>query len=175
PARHAAHVLPGPSCFPPARVRAPTIIIARSWHDNELSIFTRRRVPGAEARGGAVEYADTAPRETAMPEPQLVRPLLLSIAAALVTMGLKTFAYFLTGSVGLLSDAAESGINLLTALVAYVSLWYASLPVDRSHAYGHEKIEYFSSGLEGILILCAAASIAGYAIYRLIVPAPLES
>jgi len=110
-----------------------------------------------------------------MPEPQLVRPLRLSIAAALITMGLKAFAYFLTGSVGLLSDAAESGINLLTALVAYGSLWYASWPVDRSHTYGHEKIEYFSSGLEGVLILCAAAFIACYAVYRLIVPAALES
>jgi cation diffusion facilitator family transporter len=110
-----------------------------------------------------------------MPERQLVRPVLLSIAAALVTMGLKATAFAVTGSVGLLSEAAESGINLFTALVAYFSLWYAAWPVDRSHTYGHEKIEYFSSGLEGFLILCAAAFIAGYAVHRLLVPETLQS
>src|SRR5262249_16931267 len=101
--------------------------------------------------------------------------VLLSIAAALITMGLKATAFAITGSVGLLSEAAESGINLFSALVAYLSLWYAAWPVDRSHTYGHEKIEYFSSGLEGFLIICAAVGIAGYAIYRLIVPETLEA
>lgn len=110
-----------------------------------------------------------------MLERELVRPVLLSIGAAVVTIGLKAGAYYLTGSVGLLSDAAESGINLLTALAAYLSLWYAARPVDRSHTYGHAKIEYFSSGLEGFLILAAAAGIAGYAIHRLRVPEALES
>src|SRR5262245_4398178 len=110
-----------------------------------------------------------------MPEPQLFRPVLLSIGAALVTIGLKAAAYYVTGSVGLLSEAAESGINLFTALTAYLSLWYAALPVDRTHTYGHAKIEYFSSGLEGFLILAAAAVIAGYAIHRLFVPEELQS
>jgi cation diffusion facilitator family transporter len=101
--------------------------------------------------------------------------VLLSIGAAVVTIGLKAIAYYVTGSVGLLSEAAESGINLLTALTAYLSLWYAARPVDRTHAYGHAKIEYFSSGLEGFLILAAAAGIAGYAIHRLLVPETLQA
>jgi cation diffusion facilitator family transporter len=110
-----------------------------------------------------------------MAEPHLVRPILLSILAALVTMGLKGTAYYITGSIGLLSEAAESGINLLTALAAYLSLWYSALPVDRSHTYGHAKIEYFSCGLEGVLILGAAVGIVIYAIHRLIEPEPLQS
>jgi cation diffusion facilitator family transporter len=110
-----------------------------------------------------------------MPESHLTRPLLLSIGAAVVTIGLKTGAFYLTGSVGLLSEAAESGINLLTAVTAYFSLWYAALPADRTHTYGHAKIEYFSSGLEGFMILAAAAGIAGYGIHRLIVLPHLDS
>jgi cation diffusion facilitator family transporter len=109
-----------------------------------------------------------------MPETHLTRPVLFSICAAVITIGLKTVAFYLTGSVGLLSEAAESGINLLTAVTAYFSLWYAALPADRTHTYGHAKIEYFSSGLEGFLILAAAAGIAGYAIHRLIVPEHLQ-
>jgi cation diffusion facilitator family transporter len=100
--------------------------------------------------------------------------VLLSILAALLTLGLKSTAYYVTGSVGLLSDAMESVINLLAALTAYASLWYAARPVDPSHTYGHEKIEYFSSGLEGILILIAAVGIAWYAVRRLIHPEPLR-
>ncbi len=110
-----------------------------------------------------------------MPEPHLVRPLILSILAAVATIGLKSAAFYITGSIGLLSEAAESGINLLTALTAYFSLWYAAQPVDREHTYGHAKIEYFSSGLEGMLILGAALVIAVYAIHRLIVPEKLEA
>lgn len=95
--------------------------------------------------------------------------ILLSIAAAIITLALKFSAYFLTGSVGLLSDALESILNLLTAVAAYVSLLYAARPVDETHTYGHEKIEFFSSGLEGVLILLASLTIAGVAIYRLVV------
>lgn len=101
-------------------------------------------------------------------------PLLLSILAALLTIGLKFAAYLMTGSVGLLSDAAESLINLLAACTAYFSLWYASRPADPSHTYGHEKMEYFSSGLEGVLILVAAAGIVFYAVRRLLAPEPLH-
>jgi len=89
-------------------------------------------------------------------ERHLAVPILLSITAAVLTMGLKAAAYLVTGSVGLLSDAAESLVNLTCSLVAYAALWYSARPVDRSHTYGHEKIEYFSSGLEGSLILVAA-------------------
>jgi cation diffusion facilitator family transporter len=94
--------------------------------------------------------------------------VLLSIAAALVTLALKFTSYYLTGSVGLLSDAVESIINLLAAVTAYLSLRYAAKPVDETHTYGHEKIEFFSSGLEGVLILIAALTIAGFAVQRLV-------
>lgn len=106
-------------------------------------------------------------------EARLKYPILLSILAAVTTLGLKSAAYLLTGSVGLLSDAVESLVNLTAALTAYLSLRYAARPVDESHTYGHEKIEFFSSGLEGVLILVAAAAIAWYAIRRLILPEPL--
>jgi cation diffusion facilitator family transporter len=99
----------------------------------------------------------------------------LSIAAALVTMALKFFAYHLTGSVGLLSDAVESVVNLVAALVALWALWLAGRPADEEHHYGHSKAEYFSSGLEGALILVAAGSIAIAAVPRLLHPLPLES
>jgi cation diffusion facilitator family transporter len=108
-----------------------------------------------------------------MAEPRLKNLVLLSILAALLTLGMKTAAWWITGSVGLLSDAAESVVNLMAALIAYFSLWYASKPVDVSHTYGHDKIEYFSSGLEGMLILVAAAGIAWEAIRRLFTPEPL--
>src|SRR4029077_11806292 len=106
---------------------------------------------------------------------RLKYPILLSILAALVTLGLKWLAYSLTGSVGLFSEAAESAVNLLGACTALASLWYAARPVDPSHTYGHEKIEYFSSGLEGVLILVAAGGIAWYAVQRLFTPEPLGS
>lgn len=110
-----------------------------------------------------------------MAERRLVVPLLLSLAAALFSVGLKYLAYALTGSVGLLSDAAESIINVIAAVTALVSLLYAARPVDRSHTYGHEKIEFFSSGLEGVLIVVAALGIGWYAVRRLLHPQPLEA
>jgi cation diffusion facilitator family transporter len=109
-----------------------------------------------------------------MPNPHPRYPIVLSIVAALVTLAMKSAAYWLTGSVGLLSDAVESIVNLVAALTALFCLWFAARPVDSSHTYGHEKIEYFSSGLEGVLILVAAGSIAWYAILRLVQPQPLE-
>lgn len=98
----------------------------------------------------------------------------LAIAAALTTIVLKSAAYVLTGSVGLLSDAAESIVNLIGASVALLMLTIAARPADASHAFGHSKAEYFSSGIEGVLIVIAAFSIAGAAIERLINPRPLE-
>ena len=98
----------------------------------------------------------------------------ISIAAALVTIGLKLWAYLLTDSVGLLSDALESGVNLAGALMALAMLTIAARPADEDHAYGHSKAEYFSSGVEGTLILIAAVSIAAAAVGRLIAPKPLE-
>ncbi|NJK29850.1 MAG: cation transporter [Acaryochloris sp. SU_5_25] len=98
----------------------------------------------------------------------------LSIAAALVTMGLKFGAYQLTSSVGLFSDVAESSVNLVAALAAFWALTVAAQPPDRDHSFGHSKAEYFSSGLEGLLILVAAIGISMTAIPRLSNPQPIS-
>jgi len=104
----------------------------------------------------------------------LTRFAWLSIAAAILTIALKTGAYLLTGSVGLLSDALESIVNLVGAIMALIMLTIAARPADEDHTFGHSKAEYFSSGVEGALILIAAASIAYTAIERLIHPQALE-
>jgi cation diffusion facilitator family transporter len=101
-------------------------------------------------------------------------PLLISIAAALLTMALKTTAYAVTASAGLMTDALESGVNLVAAVVAYVSLRYAHRPADSEHTYGHEKIEFFSSGVEGILVCVAGLGSIAYAVRQLLRPEPLE-
>lgn len=106
-----------------------------------------------------------------MPHP---RWALLSIAAACLTVALNFAAYRLTGSVGLLSTAIESLVNVLAALVLFFALWYGGAPPDETHAYGHEKIDFFSSGFEGALILLAAVGIFVSAIPRLFVPAAVE-
>jgi len=98
----------------------------------------------------------------------------LSIAAAITTIVLKTVAYLLTGSVGLLSDAIESLVNLAGAVMALAMLTVAARPADDDHAYGHSKAEYFSSGVEGTLIMVAALAIAVAAVERLLSPKPLE-
>ena len=104
----------------------------------------------------------------------LTRYAWLSIAAAVLTIGLKAAAYFLTGSVGLLSDALESLVNLIGATVAMVTLTVAASPPDEEHSYGHTKAEYFSSGVEGTLIVIAAISIGVAAWGRLFNPQPIE-
>jgi len=104
----------------------------------------------------------------------LTRYAWLSIAAAITTMALKGTAYWLTGSVGLLSDAVESSVNLIGAVIALIVLRIAARPADENHAFGHSKAEYFASGAEGILILIAAMSISVAAINRLFFPQPLE-
>ena len=106
--------------------------------------------------------------------PSLTRFAWLSIGAAVLTISLKTTTYFLTGSVGLLSDALESVVNLAAALMALAMLTLAARPPDEEHAYGHGKAEYFSSGVEGALIVLAAAVIAWTAWGRLLAPQPLE-
>lgn len=98
---------------------------------------------------------------------------LLSVGAAVATLVLKFTAYALTGSVGILSDALESLVNLAGALIALTALKIAARPADTTHPYGHDKAEYFSSGVEGTLILIAAASIAYTALKRLLFPVPL--
>lgn len=100
---------------------------------------------------------------------------MLSIATSVLTLGLKFGAYFLTDSVGLLSDALEAFINLAAGLMALGALTVAAMPADSGHSYGHDKAEYFASGVEGMLILLAAASILATAVPRLIEPAPLAN
>jgi cation diffusion facilitator family transporter len=104
----------------------------------------------------------------------LTRYAWLSIAAAISTITLKGGAYALTGSVGLLSDAIESMVNLLAALMALAMLAWAAQPPDDEHAYGHSKAEYFASGFEGALILIAAVAIFVTAASRLLHPRPIE-
>jgi cation diffusion facilitator family transporter len=99
----------------------------------------------------------------------------LSIAAALATILLKGWAWWLTGSVGLLSDALESFVNLAGAMMALAMLSLAAMPADDNHAHGHGKAEYFSSAFEGFLILIAAVSIGYAALGRLLNPQPLEA
>lgn len=106
--------------------------------------------------------------------PPLTQFAWLSIIAAVVTIGLKAGAYLLTDSVGLLSDALESVVNLVAAIAALVALTVAQKEPDEEHAYGHEKAEYFSSGLEGGLILIAAGSIVFAALPRLARPEPID-
>lgn len=103
----------------------------------------------------------------------LVRFAWLSIAAAISTIALKAVAYWLTGSVGLLSDALESIVNLVAAVVALIMLSIAARPADDDHPHGHDKAEYFSSGVEGMMILVAALSITIAAVERLLHPRAL--
>src|SRR3954447_26426421 len=109
-----------------------------------------------------------------MNQQRLFRLLWLSIAAAVATISLKTLAWLLTGSVGLLSDAAESVVNLVAAIFAMAALHWASKPADEEHAYGHQKAEYFSAGVEGALIFIAAIVIGITAVDRLIHPQGIE-
>jgi cation diffusion facilitator family transporter len=104
----------------------------------------------------------------------LTRFAWLSIGAAVATISLKTVAYLLTGSVGLFSDAIESLVNLVGAVMALTMLTIAARPADESHVYGHSKAEYFASFTEGLLILGAAVGITSAAIDRLIHPRELE-
>ena len=132
----------------------------RSRRSQAEGIFTARQAP--------------LTRKLAQPRSSLIRFAWLSVAASIVIMGLKAYAYWVTGSVGLLSDALESVVNLVSACVALVVLTIAARPADEDHPYGHDKAEYFSSGFEGGMILIAALGIAGAAIDRLLHPQPLQ-
>ena len=109
-----------------------------------------------------------------MHQENLTRYAWLSIAAAIATISLKAGAWYVTGSVGLLSDALESVINLAAAVIALWILKVAAQPPDEEHMFGHSKVEYFSSGIEGALIFLAALSIGYAAVNRLLDPQPLE-
>jgi len=118
------------------------------------------------------------PQVGAEPEgtpPRLTRFAWLSIAAAVLTIALKSEAYLLTGSVGLLSDAAESLVNLVAAVVALIALHVAARPADEKHNFGHGKAEYFSAGVEGLMIFVAAGFILVSSVQRFLHPTELES
>lgn len=110
-----------------------------------------------------------------MQKKSLKKFVYLSIVAAVVTISLKFSAYFYTGSMGLLSDAMESCVNLLAAVIALVMIHIAEKPADENHEYGHTKAEYFSSAIEGALIMTAAVSILWTAIPKLFAPKPIEN
>lgn len=105
---------------------------------------------------------------------ELSRLAWLAVVAAVATMVLKTVAYLVTDSIGLLSDALESGVNLASALLATMVLRLAAQPPDEEHAYGHEKAEYFSSAVEGALITVASATVTFVAVRRILEPQPLQ-
>jgi cation diffusion facilitator family transporter len=108
-------------------------------------------------------------------DPRLTRFAWLSIAAALVTLAIKWLAWWVTGSVGLLSDALEGFVNLGAALVALWMLKLASAPPDAKHPYGLSKAEYFAAGTEGTMIVLAAAGIIASALPRLLEPQPIDT
>ena len=114
-------------------------------------------------------------RPTTQETRRLERLIGLSIAAAVATIALKTLAWALTGSVGLLSDAAESVVNLVAAVFGLIVVRWAARPPDEEHAYGHEKADYLSAGVEGALIFVAAVTIGVAAVGRFLHPAELES
>ena len=116
----------------------------------------------------------TNPEKNSSPPFSLTRFAWISIAAALITICLKLYAYWLTNSVGLLSDALESFVNLLTAIVALMALRISARPADEEFTFGYSKVEFFSSGFEGAMILVAAGGIAFTAVQRLLHPQPVE-
>lgn len=110
-----------------------------------------------------------------MKKDSLKKFMYLSILAALITIVLKFYAYYMTKSMGLFSDALESFVNLFAAIVALIVIHISEQPADEGHAYGHTKAEYFSSAIEGGLIVVAAFSIIYSAVPRLLHPQPLEN
>ncbi|MDU7486014.1 MAG: cation diffusion facilitator family transporter [Cutibacterium avidum] len=118
------------------------------------------------------DISEAPPRHR--PPDDLSRFAWLSIAAAAVTILLKALAWRITGSVGLLSDAAESLVNLVAAIIALVALKVSIRPPDKNHHFGHSKAEYFSAGAEGMMIFIAAAVIMYTAVQRFIHPRPIE-
>lgn len=140
-----------------------------AWPDGDAGVI------GKPALGYNLTHFNRPSRSIEMLPPVLKRYAWLSIAAALATILLKGWAWWLTGSVGMLSDALESFVNLAGAMMALAMLSLAAMPADDNHAHGHSKAEYFSSAFEGLLIFLAAVGIAYAAIVRLLSPQPLEA
>ncbi len=159
---------------------APIITDGALGQDDERRKVAARRAAPARA-GGRVVATMASPASTTIDRPgavakavSLTRFAWLSIAAAVTTIGLKLAAWKLTGSVGLLSDALESGVNLIAAVLTLLMLGLAARAPDEEHAYGYGKAENFGSGAEGAMILVAAGLIAWTAIERLRAPAAIE-
>jgi cation diffusion facilitator family transporter len=112
--------------------------------------------------------------KTILQKKSLASIMWFSIGASILTIIIKSAAYFTTGSVGFMSDAMESFVNLVAAIIAFISLTIAARPADKKHPFGHDKAEYFSSLTEGLLITLAAVGIAYTAINRIYHPQPLE-
>lgn len=117
---------------------------------------------------------ESTPASNAADTRLLIRYLYASVAAAIATIALKTLAATLTGSVGFLSDALESGVNLVAALVALYAVWLAARPPDDLHDFGHGKAEYLSAAIEGAMVFAAATLILWSAVNRLIDPQPVD-
>src|SRR5688572_30452506 len=141
----------------------PSIQIVHSERRSAASEYE----PAHHYRAGALMRGASSP-------PRLTRYAWLSIATAFTTLALKFLASRVTGSVGLLSDALESLVNVGAALMLFAMLRIAAQPPDEDHAYGHGKAEYFASGFEGVLVIIAAAGITYAATLRLFHPQPLE-
>lgn len=135
-----------------------------SWSGDTSSSNTRR-----------LTAVSTLTEEGSRRQQRLLRMVWLAIAAAVATIALKISAWLITGSVGLLADAAESFVNLAAATVALIVVRWAGQPADEDHAYGHDKADYLSAGAEGTMILVAAGTIAVSAVIRLFDPIPLET
>ena len=131
-----------------------------------------RRTCPAQPRGLAAQFVHAFVSAVSNLPPQLL--LRASIVVAVITIALKTLAWWITDSVGLLSDAMESLVNLASAVFALVMVTIARRPADADHPYGHHKAEYFSSGFEGLMIIVAALGIVWAAVQRLLAPQPLE-
>lgn len=121
-----------------------------------------------------IEESAKAGRPAESPRTRLTHFAWLSVATSIVVIALKVAAWWVTGSVALLSDAMESGVNLIAAVIALISLAYASRAPDEDHHFGHDKVEYFSSGVEGGLIFVAAAVIIWTSLPRIFAPTPIE-
>ncbi len=128
-----------------------------------------------EQRGPAPESAQSTSASRVQQPHDLSRFAYLSIVAAIVTITLKVIAWQITGSVGLLSDAAESVVNLVAAVAVLIALKVAAMPADKNHHFGHTKAEYFSAAIEGVMIFVAALVIMWTAVDRFLHPQSLEN
>lgn len=175
--QHRLRLSAHPGAAPPVHVMVDHITgLLAGGESSEFPIRAqreRRSLPSPTVTEASAPHRGGGPQARDAPR-RLTRFAWLAIAAAITTMALKTGAWALTGSVGFLSDAAESIVNLVTALVALVALRVAARPSDESHNFGHAKAEYLSAAVEGVMIFVASIAIIIAAVERLIHPIALE-